>query len=110
MAHLSMSTSLHFEMIMTDHQLRRVPAGPGLPEVCGYVISPKLEQPRPVLWTSLLTNCCAAMAKNRHHYFRFTPRTARITFLYVAVIPAIVGYVAYQTDVSFELRQHCMHH
>ena len=40
------------------------------------------------------------MNKSRHHYFRWTPRTARITFLYVAVIPAICGYVAYNTDVS----------
>lgn len=40
------------------------------------------------------------MQKSRHHYFRFTPRTARITFMYVAVIPAIMGYVAYNTEVS----------
>lgn len=40
------------------------------------------------------------MTKNRHHFFRFTPRTARITFIYTIVIPAITGYVAYQTDVS----------
>ena len=40
------------------------------------------------------------MQKLRHHYFRWTPRTARITFIYVAVIPSIMGYVAYQTDVS----------
>lgn len=41
------------------------------------------------------------MMKNRHHYFRWTPRTAKITFIYVAVIPAIMGYIAYKTDVSF---------
>lgn len=41
------------------------------------------------------------MQKNRHHYFRWTPRTARLTFIYVAVIPSIMGYIAYKTDVSF---------
>ncbi|KAG9252808.1 uncharacterized protein F5Z01DRAFT_675611 [Emericellopsis atlantica] len=46
----------------------------------------------------------AAMQKARHHYFRWTPRTARITFIYVAVIPSIMGYVAYQTDGLWDLR------
>ncbi|KFH42424.1 hypothetical protein ACRE_068160 [Hapsidospora chrysogenum ATCC 11550] len=46
----------------------------------------------------------AAMQKTRHHFFRFTPRTARITFMYVAVIPAIVGYIAYQTDGKWRMR------
>ncbi|KAL6850853.1 hypothetical protein ACO1O0_007979 [Amphichorda felina] len=46
----------------------------------------------------------AAMQKTRHHYFRFTPRTARITFMYVAVIPAIMGYIAYQTDGLWDLK------
>jgi hypothetical protein len=40
------------------------------------------------------------MMKSRHHYFRWTPRTAKITFIYVGVIPAIMGYIAYKTDVS----------
>lgn len=40
------------------------------------------------------------MMKTRHHYFRWTPRTARLTFIYVAVVPAIMGYIAYKTDVS----------
>lgn len=39
------------------------------------------------------------MTKNRHQYFRWTPRNARLTFLYVAVIPAMMGYLAYKTDV-----------
>ena len=39
------------------------------------------------------------MQKNRHQYFRFTPRTARITFIYVCVVPAIMGMIAYKTDV-----------
>lgn len=40
------------------------------------------------------------MQKNRHQYFRWTPRTAKITIMYVAVVPIIFGYVAYKTDVS----------
>ncbi|KAH7308179.1 hypothetical protein B0I35DRAFT_483453 [Stachybotrys elegans] len=45
-----------------------------------------------------------AMQRSRHHYFRWTPRTAKITFIYVAVIPTIMGYVAYKTDGLFDLR------
>lgn len=40
------------------------------------------------------------MQRTRHQYFRWTPRTARITFMYVCVVPAIMGYIAYKTDVS----------
>lgn len=41
-----------------------------------------------------------AMQTNRVKYFRWTPRTARITFMYAVFVPAIFGVVAYQTDVS----------
>ncbi|KAG5981099.1 hypothetical protein E4U55_003313 [Claviceps digitariae] len=41
-----------------------------------------------------------AMQKTRHHFFRWTSRNARITFMYVVVVPAIFGYVAYKTDVA----------
>lgn len=40
------------------------------------------------------------MQKNRYKYFRWTPRTATITFMYVIVGPAIVGYIGYKTQVS----------
>ena len=40
------------------------------------------------------------MTTNRVKYFRFTPRTARITFMYVAFVPTLFGILAYQTDVS----------
>lgn len=40
------------------------------------------------------------MQKVRHQYFRWTPRTAKITFMYVVVVPTLVGYIAYKTDVS----------
>ncbi|KAI0481057.1 NADH:ubiquinone oxidoreductase 6.6kD subunit [Xylariaceae sp. FL0804] len=45
-----------------------------------------------------------AMTTNRHKYFRWTPRTARITIMYVLVVPSIFAYVAYQTDGKYDLR------
>jgi hypothetical protein len=43
------------------------------------------------------------MSNNRFRYFRWTPRTARISFIYIAVIPGIIGYIGYKTDVSYFL-------
>lgn len=40
------------------------------------------------------------MTANRHQYFRWTPRTAGITFMYVVVVPSAFGVLAYTTDVS----------
>ena len=40
------------------------------------------------------------MYVNRHKYFRWTPRTAWLTFAYVVAIPSVFGYMAYTTDVS----------
>ena len=42
----------------------------------------------------------ADMNANRWKYFRWTPRTAWITFVYVAVVPSVLGYVGYVTEVS----------
>ena len=39
------------------------------------------------------------MFTNRHKYFYWTKRTAFITFAYAVVVPSIVGYLAYTTDV-----------
>ncbi|PHH78863.1 hypothetical protein CDD82_2804 [Ophiocordyceps australis] len=39
-----------------------------------------------------------AMQKNRHKYFRWTPRTAGTMFIFLAVVPTILGYAAIQTD------------
>ena len=36
---------------------------------------------------------------NRYKYFRWTPRTAWVTFVYVALVPSIVGYIGYKYDV-----------
>jgi len=44
------------------------------------------------------------MWTNRHKYFRWTPRTARITFAYVVAFPAFIGYLAYTTDGKWDFR------
>jgi hypothetical protein len=44
------------------------------------------------------------MFVNRHKYFRWTGRTARITFAYVVAFPALIGYLAYTTDVRMMRR------
>jgi hypothetical protein len=46
------------------------------------------------------TNPCAALSSNRYKYFRWTKRTAIISFAYVIAVPAIVGYLGYTSDVS----------
>jgi len=40
------------------------------------------------------------MNANRYKYFRWTPRTAWITFVYVVAVPSVVGYIGFMTDVS----------
>ncbi|KAF2396401.1 hypothetical protein EJ06DRAFT_585275 [Trichodelitschia bisporula] len=46
----------------------------------------------------------ANMYVHRMRYFRWTPRTAWMTFTYVVAIPSALGYVAYMTDGKWELR------
>ncbi|KAA8911727.1 hypothetical protein FN846DRAFT_934598 [Sphaerosporella brunnea] len=41
---------------------------------------------------------------NRFRYFRWTPRTAKLNFIYVIAVPALLGYVAYATEGKFEFR------
>lgn len=43
------------------------------------------------------------MIVNRHKYFRWTKRTAFLSFAYVIAVPAFVGYWAFVTDVSFHI-------
>ncbi len=43
---------------------------------------------------------CLDMSANRFKYFRWTGRTGWITFVYVLLVPSIVGYVGYVTEVS----------
>ena len=45
------------------------------------------------------------MSANRWKYFRWTPRTAWITFVYVVAVPSVIGYAGYVTDVRLPLPQ-----
>jgi hypothetical protein len=38
--------------------------------------------------------------KNRWRYFRWTPRTAFISFMYAGFVPLVTGYLFWKTDVS----------
>lgn len=40
------------------------------------------------------------MMQNRYKYFRWNRRTGTVTFMFAVVVPAIVGYIGYTTDVS----------
>jgi hypothetical protein len=40
------------------------------------------------------------MVVNRHKYFRWTPRTAWINFVYVLLVPGMLGTAGYMTEVS----------
>ncbi|GAB1320470.1 hypothetical protein MFIFM68171_10680 [Madurella fahalii] len=44
------------------------------------------------------------MISNRYRYFRWTKRTAGVTFMYVAVIPSIIAYLGYKTDGLWDFR------
>ncbi|KAL1967409.1 hypothetical protein VTN77DRAFT_3194 [Rasamsonia byssochlamydoides] len=41
---------------------------------------------------------------NRYKYFRWTPRTAWLTFVYAALIPGALGVVAFKYDGKFDFR------
>jgi hypothetical protein len=72
---------------------------PALVKWNGMFYTMQLPVPRTTLPSPRNTNTVVDMHANRHKYFRWTPRTAGITFAYVVVFPAIVGYLAYTTDV-----------
>jgi hypothetical protein len=40
------------------------------------------------------------MTTNRHKYFRWTRRTAWLSFAYVMLVPAMLGTAGYMTEVS----------
>ncbi|CRK22082.1 hypothetical protein HYQ45_013651 [Verticillium longisporum] len=44
------------------------------------------------------------MQSQRHLYFRWTKRTARVTFMYAVVVPVIIGFIGYKTDGLWEMR------
>ena len=45
------------------------------------------------------------MMKHRYRYFRWTPRTAWISFVYMALVPGVLGYIGLKVDVSGLPRQ-----
>ena len=40
------------------------------------------------------------MYVKRHEFFRWTPRTAWLSFVYVIAVPSAFMYMGYRTDVS----------
>ncbi|KAF1950031.1 hypothetical protein CC80DRAFT_427843 [Byssothecium circinans] len=44
------------------------------------------------------------MVVNRHKYFRWTPRTARITIIYAVVVPAMLGAAGYWAEGRWDMR------
>ncbi|KAK5164478.1 uncharacterized protein LTR77_009684 [Saxophila tyrrhenica] len=46
----------------------------------------------------------ANMYVKRHEFFRWTPRTAWITFAYVIAVPSCFLYLAYRTEGKYDLR------
>ncbi|KAJ9616587.1 hypothetical protein H2200_000306 [Cladophialophora chaetospira] len=41
---------------------------------------------------------------NRWRYFRWTPRTAFISFMYAVFVPGVVGYAFAKTDGKWDMR------
>ncbi|KAI9777223.1 MAG: hypothetical protein M1816_004822 [Peltula sp. TS41687] len=41
---------------------------------------------------------------NRAKYFRWTPRTTWLTFVYVIAVPSVFGYMGYVTDGKWDMR------
>ncbi|KAL6706008.1 hypothetical protein ACN47E_006110 [Coniothyrium glycines] len=46
----------------------------------------------------------ASMTTNRHKYFRWTRRTAWLSFAYVILVPGLLGTAGYMTDGKWEFR------
>jgi hypothetical protein len=44
------------------------------------------------------------MMVNRHKYFRWTPRTVGITFMFMVVVPGIMGTAGYMTEGKWDMR------
>ncbi|EFX03432.1 hypothetical protein CMQ_360 [Grosmannia clavigera kw1407] len=44
------------------------------------------------------------MTNNRYKYFRWTPRTAWLSFFYIGLVPSLLGVVAYKTEGKWNMR------
>jgi len=47
-----------------------------------------------------LAGPCLELNKQRWRYFRWTPRTAFISFMYAIAVPSVTAYLFWKTDVS----------
>lgn len=46
-----------------------------------------------------LTNGPTELNANRYKYWRWTPRHAMLSFVYMGLIPGVLGYIAYKYEV-----------
>ncbi|OQO05969.1 hypothetical protein B0A48_10065 [Cryoendolithus antarcticus] len=46
----------------------------------------------------------ANMYVKRHEFFRWTPRTAWLSFVYIVAVPAGFLYMGYQTEGKWQMR------
>lgn len=70
--------------------------GPRAPQMVPYV--QQSHTPKQT-WTGQLTGGLIDMHQNRYKYFRWTPKTAKVTFMYVIVVPAALMALGYGTQV-----------
>ena len=49
----------------------------------------------------------AELGETRYRYFRWTPRTVRLSLLYAIAIPGALTYLAYKTEVCFSTAPGC---
>ncbi len=82
----------------------RATAGPGHRPAGEYVPIPRASSPNAHVDDALIAffsdRRITEMMVNRYKYFRWTPRTAWISFVYIVAIPASIGFLGYQQDVS----------
>ena len=70
----------------------------GPPRSCDREVHEFVSPSEPsTAWAS--SDSAAELNKERYKYFRWTPRTARINFMYVIFVPSILGYLFYYQDV-----------
>ncbi|KAL7267772.1 hypothetical protein RUND412_009630 [Rhizina undulata] len=46
----------------------------------------------------------AKLNTNRYRFFRWNPRTAKLTFWYVFLVPSFIGSLAYWSEGRYEFR------
>ncbi|KAF2197583.1 hypothetical protein GQ43DRAFT_458411 [Delitschia confertaspora ATCC 74209] len=64
--------------------------------MAGHNKSPLHQDPAILKWYN--------MHQNRYKHFRWTKRTAWLTFVYVVAVPSVFGAMGYMTDGKWEMR------